>query len=69
LSCFDEIGALTHLTEKRDKITSYLENVLHQIDKEVDSTFEIIATQQTALSETESIISSLHGEGQFIRLS
>ena len=30
------------LIEKRNLIVSYLEYILHEIDKEVDSTFEII---------------------------
>jgi kynureninase len=38
---FDEIG-MDSLIEKRNAITSYLEFILHEIDKEVESTFEII---------------------------
>ncbi len=59
---FDEIG-MDALIEKRDKITSYLEFILHEIDKEVDSTFEIITP--TALSERGCQLSVLlHGEGR-----
>jgi kynureninase len=38
---FNEIG-MDKLIQKRDHITSYLEYILQEIDKEVDSTFEII---------------------------
>lgn len=59
---FDEIG-MDALIEKRDKITAYLEFVLHEIDKEVDSTFEIITPSN--LSERGCQLSVLlHGEGR-----
>lgn len=59
---FDEIG-MDALIEKRDKITAYLEFVLHEIDKEVDSTFEIITPSD--LSERGCQLSVLlHGEGR-----
>ena len=59
---FDEIG-MEALIEKRDKITSYLEFILQEIDKEVDSSFEIITP--TNPSERASQLSVfLHGEGR-----
>jgi len=59
---FDEIG-MDALIEKRDKITAYLEFVLHKIDKEVNSTFEIITPSD--LSERGCQLSVLlHGEGR-----
>ena len=59
---FDEIG-MDALIMKRDKITSYLEFILHEIDKEVASTFEIITP--TNVSERGCQLSVLlHGEGR-----
>ncbi len=59
---FDEIG-MEALIQKRDKITSYLEFILHEIDKEVDSSFEIITPSNP--SERASQLSVLlHGEGR-----
>jgi kynureninase len=59
---FDEIG-MDALIQKRDAITSYLEFILHEIDKEVDSTFEIITPSNP--SERASQLSVLlHGEGR-----
>ncbi|PRZ26592.1 kynureninase [Flavobacterium granuli] len=59
---FDEIG-MDALIEKRDKITSYLEFILHEIDKEVDSSFEIITpTNQSERGCQLSVL--LHGEGR-----
>lgn len=59
---FDEVG-MDALIEKRDKITAYLEFILHEIDKEVDSTFEIITPSN--LEERASQLSVfLHGEGR-----
>jgi kynureninase len=48
------------LITKRNKIVSYLEYILREIDKEVDSTFEIITPKErgTQLSVL------LHGEGK-----
>ena len=61
---FDEVGMDT-LIEKRNLITSYLEFVLHEIDKEVASTFEIITP--SAPDERGSQLSVfLHGEGRQI---
>lgn len=59
---FDEIG-MDALIEKRDKITSYLEFILQEIDKEVDSSFEIITP--ASLEERGCQLSVLlHGEGR-----
>jgi kynureninase len=59
---FDEIG-MDALIEKRDKITSYLEFVLREIDKEVDSTFEII-TPTNPLERASQLSVFFHGEGR-----
>lgn len=59
---FDEIG-MDKLIEKRNTITSYLEFILQAIDKEVDSTFEIITpTNQAERACQLSVF--LHGEGR-----
>jgi kynureninase len=59
---FDEIG-MDALVAKRDKITSYLEFILHEIDKEVDSSFEII-TPSNPLERASQLSVLLHGEGR-----
>lgn len=59
---FDEIG-MDALIQKRDKITSYLEFILHEIDKEVDSTFEII-TPSNPDERACQLSVFLHGEGR-----
>jgi kynureninase len=59
---FDEIG-MEALIQKRDKITSYLEFILHEIDKEVDSTFEII-TPSNPDERACQLSVFLHGEGR-----
>ncbi len=59
---FDEIG-MDALIQKRDKITSYLEFILHEIDKEVDSTFEIITPSNPAERACQLSV-FLHGEGR-----
>jgi kynureninase len=59
---FDEIG-MDKLIEKRDRITSYLEFILHEIDKEVDSNFEII-TPSNLLERASQLSVFLHGEGR-----
>jgi kynureninase len=59
---FDEIG-MEAIIEKRDKITSYLEYILHEIDKEVEGSFEIITP--TNLDERGCQLSVLlHGQGR-----
>ena len=59
---FDEIG-MDALIEKRDLITAYLEFVLQEIDKEVDSTFEII-TPSNPEERASQLSVFLHGEGR-----
>ncbi|MBG6062412.1 kynureninase [Flavobacterium sp. CG_9.1] len=59
---FDEIG-MDALLQKRDKITSYLEFILQEIDKEVDSSFEII-TPSNPLERGSQLSVLLHGEGR-----
>ena len=59
LEMFEEVG-MKALIKKRDLIVSYLEFILQEIDKEVDSSFEIITPKDrgTQLSVF------LHGEGR-----
>ncbi|NNG09930.1 MAG: kynureninase, partial [Arenibacter sp.] len=59
LQLFDEVG-MEALIAKRNIIVSYLEFILHEIDKEVESTFEVITPNErgTQLSVL------LHGEGK-----
>ena len=59
---FDEIG-MDALIEKRDRITSYLEFILQEIDKEVDSNFEII-TPSNPEERASQLSVFLHGEGR-----
>lgn len=59
LELFDEVG-MDKLIEKQQKIVSYLEFVLHEIDKEVESTFEIITPQDRGCQ----LSVFLHGEGR-----
>lgn len=59
---FDEVG-MDALIEKRDKITAYLEFVLQEIDKEVDSTFEVI-TPSNPKERACQLSVYLHGEGR-----
>ena len=59
---FDEIG-MDSIVEKRDLITSYLEFILQEIDKEVDSTFEII-TPSNPVERASQLSVLLHGEGR-----
>ncbi len=59
---FDEIG-MDVIIEKRDKLTAYLEFILEEIAREVDSSFEIITPSD--LSERGCQLSVfLHGEGR-----
>ena len=59
---FDEIG-MDALIVKRDKITAYLEFILKEIDKEVESTFEIL-TPANPLERACQLSLFLHGEGR-----
>ena len=58
---FDEIG-MDVLIKKRDNITSYLEFILHEIDKEIVSSFEIITPSNPAERASQLSV-LLHGEG------
>ncbi len=59
---FAEVG-MEKLIAKRNQITAYLEFIVHEIDKEVDSTFEIITpTNQEERACQLSVF--LHGEGR-----
>ncbi|WP_300436812.1 kynureninase [Christiangramia sp.] len=62
LEMFDEVG-MPALIEKRNKIVAYLEHVLHEIDKEVDSSFEIITPADQEKRGTQ-LSMFLHGEGK-----
>jgi kynureninase len=62
LEMFDEVG-MDKLVAKRDLITAYLEFVLHEIDKEVDSTFEIITPSEPDQRASQLSV-FLHGEGR-----
>ncbi len=59
---FDEIG-MNALIQKRDLITSYLEFILHEIDNEVESSFEIITPSNPAERASQLSV-LLHGEGR-----
>lgn len=59
LELFEEVG-MAALIEKRNKITSYLEFILHEIDKEVESSFEIITPKERGCQ----LSVFLHGEGR-----
>ncbi|TBW27539.1 kynureninase [Gramella sp. KN1008] len=62
LEMFDEVG-MPALVEKRNKIVAYLEFILHEIDKEVESTFEIITPANQRERATQLSV-FLHGEGK-----
>ncbi len=62
LEMFAEVG-MPALIEKRNKIVAYLEFVLHEIDKDVESTFEIITPADQAQRGTQLSV-FLHGEGK-----
>lgn len=59
---FAEAG-MDALIEKRNQITSYLEFILHEIDKEVDSNFEIITPSDPSERACQLSV-FLHGEGR-----
>jgi len=59
---FAEVG-MERLIKKRNQITAYLEYILHEIDKEVDSTFEII-TPSNQDERACQLSVFLHGEGR-----
>lgn len=59
LELFEEVG-MDALIEKRDKIVAYLEFILHEIDAEVDSTFEIITPKDRGCQ----LSVFLHGQGR-----
>ncbi len=60
LTMFEEVG-MPALIEKRDKIVSYLEYILQEIDKEVDGTFEIITPRENRGCQLSVF---LHGQGK-----
>ncbi|GAA4317825.1 kynureninase [Pontixanthobacter gangjinensis] len=62
LQMFDEVG-MPALIEKRNRIVAYLEFILHEIDKEVESTFEIITPENQEERATQLSV-FLHGEGR-----
>ena len=59
LELFEEVG-MEALIEKRDRIVAYLEFILGEIDKEVESTFEIITPKARGCQ----LSVFLHGEGR-----
>jgi kynureninase len=59
---FDEIG-MDSLIEKRDRITAYLEFILYEIAKEVESNFEIITPSDPSERGCQLSV-FLHGEGR-----
>ncbi|UOB18334.1 kynureninase [Abyssalbus ytuae] len=61
LQMFEEVG-MDVLTEKSKMLTSYLEFILNQVDKEVDATFEIITPGDRGCQ----LSVFLHGKGRSI---
>jgi kynureninase len=59
LTMFEEVG-MTKLIGKRNVIVAYLEFILHEIDKEVDSSFEIITPKDRGCQ----LSVFLHGQGK-----
>ena len=59
---FDEIG-MEKIIQKRNKITAYLEFILHEIDKEVKGHFEII-TPANPEERASQLSVYFHGEGR-----
>ncbi|MET1260956.1 kynureninase [Flagellimonas sp. DF-77] len=61
LQLFEEVG-MASLLEKQSSLTAYLEFILKEIDKEVDSTFEIITPEARGCQ----LSVFLHGEGRHL---
>ena len=59
LTLFEEVG-MAALIEKRNRIVSYLEFILHKIDSEVEGTFEIITPKERGCQ----LSVFLHGQGK-----
>ncbi|MCE2611461.1 kynureninase [Flavobacteriaceae bacterium D16] len=59
LEIFEEVG-MKAIIEKRNKIVAYLEYILHEIDKQVASRFEIITPEARGCQ----LSVFLHGEGR-----
>jgi kynureninase len=59
LEMFEEVG-MAALIAKRNKITAYLEFVLHEIDKETEGEFEIITPKERGCQ----LSVFLHGQGK-----
>ncbi len=59
LELFEEVG-MSALIEKRNQIVAYLEFILREIDKEVESTFEIITPKDRGCQ----LSVFLHGQGR-----
>ncbi|WP_350287948.1 kynureninase [uncultured Croceitalea sp.] len=59
LQFFEEVG-MSALLEKQQLLTAYLEFILHEVDKQVDSTFEIITPKERGCQ----LSVFLHGEGR-----
>lgn len=62
LELFEEVG-MEALIQKRNKIVSFLEFVLQEIDKEVEGTFEIITPSDQRERGTQLSV-FLHGQGK-----
>ncbi|MGB8703546.1 MAG: kynureninase, partial [Gillisia sp.] len=62
LELFEKVG-MKALIKKRNKIVAYLEFILQEIDKEVDSSFEIITPSSQQERGTQLSV-FLHGEGK-----
>jgi kynureninase len=62
VTLFEEIG-MDALIRKRDKITAYLEFILHEIDQEVNGNFEIITPANPSERACQLSV-FLHGEGR-----
>jgi kynureninase len=59
LEMFDEVG-MQALIDKRNKIVAYLEFILQEVDKQVDSSFEVITPKERGCQ----LSVFLHGEGR-----